>query len=43
MKMDQLASRPDIRPANELRPGWDLVPPDNFGRPTGNSIEILGN
>jgi hypothetical protein len=27
-----LALRPDTRPANEVRPGWDLMGPENFGR-----------
>jgi hypothetical protein len=38
MKMEQLASRPDVRPNNELRPGWDLMGPDNFGKLPGKYV-----
>jgi len=38
MKMEQLASRPDVRPINELRPGWEDMPSDNFGRPAGSPM-----
>jgi len=27
-----LALRPDARPINEVRPGWELMGPENFGR-----------
>jgi hypothetical protein len=39
--MEQLASRPDVRPVNEVRPGSELMGADNFGRFPGNDFRIL--
>ncbi len=39
--MEQLAARPDVRPINEVRPGSELLGPDNFGRFPGDDESIL--
>ena len=30
--MEQLSYRPESRPFNEMRPGWELQEGENFGR-----------
>jgi len=36
--MDQLSFRPEARPFNEMRPGWDLMEGENYGRLPGELL-----